>query len=215
LHFMKAISKVKQHLGVSRRTLLKRYWRKLLAPQWLIDARRRGREKQEKTPPLANPLFAERIGMHERLKRENPKKPQSVRESQLLALNHVNVAQFNEITSRRGAMFGIEIRHPFMDKRLIEFCLALPGEMRLRDGWTRYIMRRAMEGIVPDKVTWRVGKANLGPSFSHGLLKTDIDLLKRCLFETDRLHTYLDMKYILNQFKRREELRLNDQTVLA
>jgi hypothetical protein len=36
------------------------------------------------------------------------------------------------------------MRYPFWDKRMIEFCLSLPPEQKIKKGWTRMIMRRAM-----------------------------------------------------------------------
>ena len=60
-----------------------------------------------------------------------------------------------------GAAHGIEIRHPFMDVRLVEFCLRLPPEQSYHSGWSRVVMRRAMKGIVPEQVRKRIGKTNL------------------------------------------------------
>ena len=58
-----------------------------------------------------------------------------------------------------------------MDKRLIEFCLALPPEQKLYQGWGRIVMRRAMSGILPEEIRWRGGKTDMNPNFIHGLLK--------------------------------------------
>jgi asparagine synthase (glutamine-hydrolysing) len=74
-----------------------------------------------------------------------------------------------EVVDRESARWGIVPAYPFFDSRLIELCLALPPELKLRDGWTRYVMRTAMDGILPRAVQWRVGKANLAPSFRRGL----------------------------------------------
>jgi asparagine synthase (glutamine-hydrolysing) len=68
---------------------------------------------------------------------------------------------------------GVERRHPFLDRRVAELCLSLPGEQKLRDGWTRSIMRRALVGILPDEVRFRVGKTNLSPAFERSLMTTD------------------------------------------
>jgi asparagine synthase (glutamine-hydrolysing) len=59
----------------------------------------------------------------------------------------------------------------------MELCLALPPEQKLRDGWTRFVMRRAMAGIVPDEVRWRPTKANLAPNFRRRLLAGDRGVL--------------------------------------
>jgi asparagine synthase (glutamine-hydrolysing) len=53
----------------------------------------------------------------------------------------------------------------------MEFCLALPADQKLRSGWNRSIMRRALADCLPPEVRWRGTKANLGPFFDHCLLK--------------------------------------------
>jgi asparagine synthase (glutamine-hydrolysing) len=52
-----------------------------------------------------------------------------------------------------------ETRYPFLDRDLLEFIYALPREQLLRPGQRRSLMRRAMAGIVPDKVLNRKRKA--------------------------------------------------------
>ena len=74
-----------------------------------------------------------------------------------------------EVLDRAAAAFSIEVRYPFWDKRLIEFCLALPPQQKLHKGWSRMVMRRAMAGILPSEVQWRRTKSNFFPSFARGL----------------------------------------------
>jgi asparagine synthase (glutamine-hydrolysing) len=50
------------------------------------------------------------------------------------------------------ATHGIDQRDPMMDKRLVEFCFAIPEEQFLRRGETRSLMRRVTEGTLPDAV---------------------------------------------------------------
>ena len=64
---------------------------------------------------------------------------------------------------------AIEPRYPFLDHRLVEFCLSLPPEQKLSMGWSRVIQRRAMAGIVPDAVRTRISKADLSYGYYHGL----------------------------------------------
>ena len=45
-------------------------------------------------------------------------------------------------------MFGILFRYVFK----------LPDEYKLSTGWTKYLLRKAMEDILPPKITWRVDK---------------------------------------------------------
>jgi len=56
---------------------------------------------------------------------------------------------------------GVEVRLPFCDVRVAELCLSFPPDQKIRRGWTRYAMRRAMQGILPPEIQWRTGKADL------------------------------------------------------
>ena len=58
--------------------------------------------------------------------------------------------------------YCIDTRHPFYDKRLIEFCYSIPNEIKLKFGFGRYVCRIAMEGILPEEIQWRSTKSKMG-----------------------------------------------------
>ena len=51
-----------------------------------------------------------------------------------------------------------EVRLPFLSHKLVEFVFSLPDDYLIRDGWTKYIHRKALESNLPSKVCWRVDK---------------------------------------------------------
>jgi asparagine synthase (glutamine-hydrolysing) len=53
-----------------------------------------------------------------------------------------------------------EIRLPFLDYRLVGLLVPLPIELKLRDGWTKWIFRRAIEPFLPNAIAWRKDKQN-------------------------------------------------------
>jgi asparagine synthase (glutamine-hydrolysing) len=59
---------------------------------------------------------------------------------------------------RNGMAHSIESRLPFMDYRIVELCFSLPDDMKIRDGTTKWILRRAMDGILPPAVRDRMDK---------------------------------------------------------
>jgi asparagine synthase (glutamine-hydrolysing) len=69
-----------------------------------------------------------------------------------------------------AAKHGLEVRYPFFDRRMIEFCLALPQNLKFDQGWSRYVLRAAMEGILPSEVQWRTSKANLPVAFARQMM---------------------------------------------
>lgn len=53
---------------------------------------------------------------------------------------------------------SIETRLPFLDYRLVETVSAMPLDQKLKNGWTKYVMRNAMKGILPEKIRLRKDK---------------------------------------------------------
>jgi asparagine synthase (glutamine-hydrolysing) len=108
-----------------------------------------------------------------------------------------------EVMDKAAAAFGIELRFPFWDKRLVEFCLSLPPEQKIYRGWTRMVMRRGLAGILPEDVQWRGGKSNLGPSFTHGFLTFEQERLREVLFDQPELiETYTDITALREAYDR-------------
>jgi asparagine synthase (glutamine-hydrolysing) len=74
---------------------------------------------------------------------------------------------------RVTAAFGMENRCPYLDYRIVEFAFSLPEEMKVREMQTKYILREASRGIVPEEIITRSEKVGLitpiGQWFSHEL----------------------------------------------
>jgi hypothetical protein len=62
----------------------------------------------------------------------------------------------------KASMFsGVEIRAPFLDYRLVEFCCNLPLRQKVRNGYTKYILRKTMNKQLPTEITWRRHKIGI------------------------------------------------------
>lgn len=59
---------------------------------------------------------------------------------------------------RNSMWFSLEARVPFLDHRLVEKTLALPGDQVIHHGMTKYILRQAMQGVLPEKIRQRRDK---------------------------------------------------------
>jgi asparagine synthase (glutamine-hydrolysing) len=51
-----------------------------------------------------------------------------------------------------GASYGVEVRDPTQDRRVIELCLSIPEDQYQHGGVNRWLIRRAMQGYLPDEV---------------------------------------------------------------
>jgi len=56
-------------------------------------------------------------------------------------------------------LFRSEYRYPMLDKDLVEFLFSIPREQLVKPGRRRFMMRRALQGIVPDQILERRRKA--------------------------------------------------------
>ncbi len=97
---------------------------------------------------------------------------------------------------RLAASQSVESRHPFFDKRLVEFCAALPTIQKLSGGWTKAILRKAMSQIVPAAICWRVyAGVNLNSYFHFKLREHKRSLLKETMAEKlSDIGEFIDLK---------------------
>ncbi len=56
---------------------------------------------------------------------------------------------------RMGMANSIEIRVPFLDHHLVEFAMQMPQHLKYRNGETKYILKKSLEGVVPDQFLYR------------------------------------------------------------
>lgn len=64
---------------------------------------------------------------------------------------------------RNAMAHGKEARLPFLDHKLVEFVFSLPSELKIRDGWTKWILRKSMEPLLPASIVWRKTKVAFEP----------------------------------------------------
>ena len=50
---------------------------------------------------------------------------------------------------------SVEARVPFLDHRLVEFSMKIPASMKIRNGKSKYILKKAVEGIIPNNIIHR------------------------------------------------------------
>ncbi len=61
-------------------------------------------------------------------------------------------------SDRNSMRFSVEAREPFLDYRLIEKALAGPSDQKIKNGTTKYILREAMKGVLPEEIRMRQDK---------------------------------------------------------
>lgn len=182
----------------ARRAFAPRPARRARAAIRLASNRRRTEESIRRS--AISPAFAERIGLADRLRALDRHRIERGGQrgpgwNRARALDHPYLTVALERYDRVAAAAGIEPRHPFVDRRMIRFCLSLPGDQKLAMGWPKWILRRAMEGRVPDAVRWRLGKEHLGFAVTTALLEDSFERRERAVDNTRNvLREYVDLE---------------------
>lgn len=146
-----------------------------MIPDSVLRLRRRSKGKPvslERANPLLDPEFIAETGLDARFEARELSTfglHRNDRYDQWSALQSEAKPAVFETTDMYAAAFGVEPRYPFTDRRLVEFTLAMPTTQKLKDGYTRSIVRRALGDILPDKIRWRPGKAFMNEAFQNAL----------------------------------------------
>lgn len=82
----------------------------------------------------------------------------SLKERQILDINNFSVPALCHYEDRISMSQSIEVRLPFLDTRLIDMLLRVPDDWKISRGWTKYVLRKAMDSILPKEISWRKDK---------------------------------------------------------
>jgi asparagine synthase (glutamine-hydrolysing) len=142
-----------------------------------------GTARRPSTPSWIEPELARRAGL-DALGSESRKPRFRQASRQELYDTMLRSAAFSRAVSwhdRMGSAEGIEVRHPFLDSRVIEYVFALPpGRLVGREG-RKALLRRAMQGRLPDFVRLRRDKTRFGPFIDVTLREKGADRIAELL----------------------------------
>jgi asparagine synthase (glutamine-hydrolysing) len=176
--------------------------RSVLAPEWLKALRRdlsnRTAISRLNKKSLISSDLAYRVRLRERHKlfSSYDVRPASASliESHKQSIFHPHLQAGLERYDRLAAAYSIESRHPFLDPRLAEFCLALPWQFRTHRGWTKILLRKAMESCLPEQVVWGREKKHPAWGFSLRILTAKKESFWGILKEEEKaLKDYADI----------------------
>lgn len=64
---------------------------------------------------------------------------------------------------RNSMAHGREIRLPFLSHELVEFIFSLPSHFKIRNGWTKWLLRETVKEKLPHSSVWRRDKVGFEP----------------------------------------------------
>jgi len=177
-------------------------------PQQLKPLARRLRGQAS---PLAHsvikPAFAQKLRLAERLRKtvEVHVKPTNLRQAHAAVINSPILGIVLGLTGyeHMAGRYGVELRDPWADKRVVEFFVRLPLRYKVRDGWTKYLVRTAFGSDLAAKVRQRLGKEHLGWHFASRLMTETAASVSQTL-ERDLnkvLGDYVDLEAVRSRYQ--------------
>lgn len=115
-------------------------------------------------------------------------------------INFTKLPRVLNFNDRATMAYGKELRVPFLDYRLVEFCFALPEAMKFSDGHSKRLLRDAMDGFLPDAFRFQPKRAVVNPQreWLQGHLKGDVvNLFTSSSFKR---RSWWDAKKVLEAF---------------
>ncbi len=104
---------------------------------------------------------------------------------------------------RNSMAHGTEVRLPFLNDALVQFVFSLPSRYKISGGFTKNILRRTMQGKLPDSIVWRTDKIGYEPPqqawMQNHLLKDYIHEAKKKLVNADLLKPQVLQKKVVPQ----------------
>lgn len=85
------------------------------------------------------------------------------------ALLYNSLPMLLRYADRNSMAFSRESRLPFLDYDLVDFCITLPDEYYVRNGWQKWILRQATGNTIPSSIRWRADKVGYAAPLDHWL----------------------------------------------
>ena len=132
------------------------------------------RAKWRRPPQWINPEFAEGTGLLRRMRetRQDPPFDSRSKQADYRNLTCGRTIGHNERFEMMGAYHGFEVRHPFHDRRLVEFMFAVPWEEKVRQGRYKPFLRDA-PGLLPEGLRDLRRKADYRGSWESTMRERD------------------------------------------
>jgi asparagine synthase (glutamine-hydrolysing) len=106
---------------------------------------------------------------------------------------------------------GVEVRMPFMDYRVVNYAFSLPSQSKIGGGYTKLVLRKAMNGLLPEIVLSRRRKFAFNSPLQEWFkimapwIESTLDMQTTAseLISLKKLREYYDKRIFRDKFDRR------------
>ena len=82
----------------------------------------------------------------------------NIRKMQKMEIEFFQLPHLLRYVDKNSMQHSIEARVPFLDHQLVETCFGISNQLKIKNGWTKHVLRVAMDGVLPSTILWRKNK---------------------------------------------------------
>ncbi len=144
---------------------------------------------------LLNPEFYKEFSY--RIKDRQEKIPNSLNQQLYQLITGFNLKTLLRYEDRNSMRFSIESRTPFADDiNLIEYCFEIPSVYKIHNGFSKYVLRQAMDGVLPEQIRKRVDKVGFATP-EEKWLKANKSFIREILSNSEILKEFCNVQKLL------------------
>jgi asparagine synthase (glutamine-hydrolysing) len=127
---------------------------------------------------------------------------------QQLEISRTQLPHLLKYEDKNSMRNSVETRLPFLDYLLVETALSMNNEFKIKDGWTKYVLREGIEKDLPPSITWRKNKLGFNAPEKTWLDKMNTELVSE-IQNSQALSVFIDKNRLdLSKLDLRSKWRL-------
>lgn len=116
----------------------------------------------------------------------------------LADLNHLRIPYWCNLMDKNMMNVPIEVRMPFLDHKFLEYVFSIPEKYLLRNGFTKYLLRRALADKLPTSIVWQRVKVGFSVPKKSWLSENSTELLED--FDYPGLERFFNVELVKSSF---------------
>ncbi len=119
----------------------------------------------------------------------------------------LRIPYWNNAMDKSMMSIPVEVRFPFLDYELVDFAMQVPSSMHYKNGWSKYLLRKLLDGKIPNEITWKKDKVGFSVPKNDWINNTSL-LLNDRIFENQAVQQIYNIDALRSQW---DHLEINQK----
>lgn len=119
----------------------------------------------------------------------------------LADFKYLRIPFWNNFMDKSMMSIPIEVRIPFLDKNVVEFCFQNSSEVFYKKGWTKFLLRKSLKKSLPNEIIWNNRKKGFTSPTQKWLIENK-DFVLNTLKDNKQLSKLININYLESNYER-------------